>query len=76
MLELDYEGVKRQRCAACARRLFGDEPPVTFPEDSLAVPQPSLPMPVERRPDFVTPRNIRRSKSVTDITSRILGERE
>ena len=79
MLELDYEGVKRQRCVTCAKRLFGEEPPVTFPEeDNIAVPQPSLPMEVERRPDFVTPGQLRRSSRFNslpaDVRMRQTGE--
>jgi hypothetical protein len=44
---------KLERCPACAKRLFSEEPPTEFPEDDAAVPQP----PVLRQPDFVTPRN-------------------
>ena len=60
MLELDLSGTKRARCGACAKRMFGEDPPAKLPDDTLVVPQPSLPAELIRRPDFVTTRALAR----------------
>lgn len=66
-------GTRRARCAPCTKRLFGEDPPAVI-EDTVRVPQPSLPMEVTRRPDFVTPRQLVGAVRAHDWKARQSGE--
>lgn len=69
------ESWKLARCAACAKRMFGEDAPTELPDETLPVPQPSLPLPIERRPDFVTPKVLARAVR-GDYKRRQSGENE
>lgn len=74
---ITYEAGKRARCAACAKRQFGEDAPTTVAEpEPFRPPMPSLPMQVERKPDFVRPKHISLPKAIRDIKALQAGERE
>ncbi len=73
MLELEIGKTKRARCAACATRMFNEDPPDDIPDDTFAVPQPSLPM----GGNFIATRALARyGRSVVDYRRRASGDRE
>lgn len=73
MLELEIGKTKRARCAACATRMFGEEPPADIPDNTGPVPQPSLPI----GSTFVGMRALARQHShVVDYRRRASGDRE
>ena len=75
MLEIQIGHAKRARCAACAKRMFDEDPPVDLPE-LIVPPQPSLPIEIRRRPDFVSTRALARHNQYTDFRRRASGDRE
>ena len=75
MLEIQIGQTKRARCAACAKRMFDEDPPADLEDDVLAVPQPSLPMEIRRHPDFVTTRALAQHNRYVDYRRRASGER-
>ena len=77
MLEIEIGESKRYRCAACAKRMFGEDAPTHIPEDAVApIPQPSSQSTLTRQSDFVTPAQIARSISTQDFRKRQTGETE
>lgn len=74
LLEIRIGESKRARCVACAKRMFDEEPPAAI-EEVVPVPQPSLPMPLSRGSDFVTPRQLARHLQYQDFRKRAAGDR-
>lgn len=72
MLVVEANGTRRVRCAACAKRVFGESVPTEFPEDAT----PVLAMMTPRQPDFVTAGNLARGVRAKDFKVRQSGERE
>lgn len=73
-LVIENSGGKRARCAACARRLFGEEAPEDLPQDAPGSPPANVVL--LSQPSAFVPSKALAAAVAADFKVRQLGERE